>query len=85
MATKGLKPTLSILLDIPVDEGLRRKAAKAGLDRFEQTDSPFHRRVREGYLKMAREEPERWLVVDGTRTRAEIKRAIWEKVEELIE
>jgi dTMP kinase len=85
MATQGLKPVLSVLLDIPVDEGLRRKAAKAGLDRFEQTDSPFHRRVREGYLRMAREEPERWLVIDGTRTRAEIKRIVWQRVEGLLE
>ncbi len=81
MATQGLKPALSILLDIPVDEGLRRKAAKADLDRFEQTDSSFHRRVREGYLRMAREEPDRWLVIDGTKTRAEIKRIIWKRVE----
>ncbi len=85
MATQGLKPDLTILLDIPVDEGLRRKAAKAGLDRFEQTDSSFHRRVREGYLKMAQEQPARWLVIDGTRTKAEIKRVIWQRIEKLFD
>lgn len=85
MATQGLRPDLTILLDIPVEEGLMRKAAKAGLDRFEQTDSSFHRRVREGYLKMAQEQPARWLVIDGTRTRAEIRRTIWQRVEGLLD
>lgn len=84
MATLGLKPDLTVLLDIPVEEGLRRKAAKADLDRFEQTDSSFHRRVREGYLKMAHEEPQRWLVIDGTRIKADIKSAVWQRVERLV-
>lgn len=84
IATQGLKPDLTILLDIPVEEGLRRKALQAGLDRFEQTDSSFHRRVREGYLRMAREEPSRWLVVDGTKSKVEIRNIIWQKVKELV-
>jgi dTMP kinase len=84
MATQGLKPDLTVLLDIPVEEGLKRKAAQTGLDRFEQTDTPFHRRVRAGFLELAAQEPERWLVVDGTGSRADIKQAIWERVEGLI-
>ena len=84
IATQGLKPDLTILLDIPVEEGLRRKALQAGLDRFEQTDSSFHRRVREGYLRMAREEPSRWLVVDGTKSKSEIGNIIWQKVKEMV-
>ena len=84
MATQGLKPHLTILLDIPVEEGLRRKAQKAGLDRFEQTDSSFHRRVRAGYLEMVEEEPSRWLVIDGTRPKVEVMKTIWQAVERML-
>ncbi len=85
IATQGLKPDLTVLLDIPVEEGLRRKAGQSGLDRFEQTDSSFHRRVREGYLKMAHEEPGRWFLVDGTKPKSDIRNTIWKKVAELLE
>ena len=85
IATQGLKPDLTVLLDIPVEEGLRRKAGQSGLDRFEQTDSSFHRRVREGYLKMAHEEPGRWFLVDGTKPKNDIRDTIWKKVAELLE
>ena len=66
MATGGLKPDLTILLDIPVEDGLARKAVMGTPgDRFEQTAIDFHRRVRQGYLALAAEEPERWLVIDA--------------------
>jgi dTMP kinase len=81
LATQGLTPNLTVLLDIPVEEGLRRKAAQTGLDRFEQTDALFHRRVRQGYLELAAQEPERWMVIQGTRSKAEIRNMIWERVE----
>jgi dTMP kinase len=67
-ATQGLKPDLTILLDIPVEEGLARKRAKKQ-DRFEQEALAFHQRVREGYLKLAADEPERWLVVDASQSK----------------
>ncbi len=83
-ATRGLKPDLTIFLDIPVDEGLRRKTAMGSHDRFEQTDATFHQRVREGYLKMAKEEPARWLVVDGTQSKKTIKENIWQRISQLL-
>ncbi len=58
MATSGLKPDLTILLDLDPKVGLKRAIRGQG-DRLEQEDLSFHRRVREGYLKIARREPQR--------------------------
>lgn len=64
-ATGGLLPHLTILLDLPVEIGLARKGPDER-NRFEAgLDLGFHRRVRDGYLKMAAEEPDRWAVVDA--------------------
>jgi dTMP kinase len=82
-ATQGLEPVLTILLDISVKEGLARKRAQKR-DRFEREELAFHRRVREGYLKLARAEPERWLVVDATQSKGEIAKIIWQRVHQLI-
>jgi len=82
-ATQGLKPDLTVLLDIPVEEGLARKRVKKQ-DRFEQEDIAFHQRVREGYLKLAVNEPERWLVIDATQPKENIAEIIWQKVRQLI-
>jgi len=79
IATGGLRPDLTVLLDIPVEEGFARKRV-AGQDRFEQEDVTFHRRVRKGYLEMAAAEPERWLVVDACQSRAKIRETIWSRV-----
>jgi len=83
-ATQGLTPDLTVLLDIPVAEGLARKG-KRNLDRFEQEDITFHQRVRDGFLKLATEEPERWLVVDARQPRSKIADIIWQKVKELLQ
>lgn len=82
LATGGLRPALTFLLDVPVDEGLRRKGASD--DRFEEEGLAFHRRVRTGYLRLAREEPRRILVVDGRRPAREIARRIWARVAPLL-
>ena len=82
-ATQGLKPDLTILLDMPVEEGLARKGGERQ-DRFEQEDIAFHRKVREGYLKLAAEEPDRWLMVDARQSKARISKLIWEKVRQLL-
>ena len=82
-ATQGLKPDLTVLLKLPVADGLKRK--KAGKpDRFEQEELAFHRRVMEGYAKLAASEPERWLVVDATQSKKKIAGIIWQKVSQLI-
>ncbi len=83
IATQELKPNLTVLLDIPARAGLSRKRAKRQ-DRFEQEGLAFHQRVREGYLKMAAEEPERWLVVDASQSKAKIREIIWQRVSQLL-
>ena len=82
-ATQGLKPDLIVLLDIPVGEGLARKSVKKQ-DRFEQEDIAFHQRVREGYLKLAANDPKRWVVIDATQPKTEIREIIWQRVNQLL-
>ena len=66
VATDGLKPDLTILLDVPPEIGLRRKAP-GEVTRFEaEFDLAFHRRVREGFLALAATEPSRFAIVDAT-------------------
>ncbi len=69
-ATGGLKPDLTVLLDIRVDTGLARKEQH---DRFEQEELAFHERVREGYLALAKAEPGRWLYGDTAVHLARVK------------
>ena len=86
IAMQDIRPDLTILMDVPVTEGLARKARmKAEGDRFEKSEVAFHERVHEGYLKMAKDEPERWLVVDGLQSREKIKNIIRQKVDRLTE
>ena len=80
MGTQGLRPDLTVLLDFPVEQGLARKRRH---DRFEREGLAFHHRVRQGYLEMAKKEPERWLVIDASLPKREIGRLIWERVEPL--
>lgn len=82
-ATQGLKPDLAILLDMPVEEGLARKGARKQ-DRFEQEDIAFHQKVREGYLKLATNDPQRWLVVDASQSKTKIAQIIWQRVSQML-
>ena len=81
-ATQGLKPDLTVLLDMPAEKGLARKSTRKQ-DRFEQEEIAFHQRVREGYLKLAANDPERWLVIDATQSKQKIARIIWQRVSQL--
>ena len=81
--TLGLRPALAILLDISVEEGLARKRGSRQ-DRFEQEEAAFHQRVREGYLKLAASESERWLVIDATKSKEKIAEIIWKRVSQLL-
>ena len=83
IATGALKPDLTVLLDIPVSEGFARKTGQAP-DRFEKEARAFHQRVRKGYLQLACEEPQRWLVIDAMLPKEKIKQIIWEKVSSLL-
>jgi dTMP kinase len=85
IAAQGLRPDLTVLLDLPAEEGLSRTQAKAQSDRFEREEPAFHERLRQGYHSLATREPERWLVVDATQPPRVVTDAIWRRVEALLE
>ncbi len=86
-ATGGLHPDLTVCLDLPVLEGLRRKQSGdlAEWNRMEREQLAFHERVRQGYLALAAAEPQRWLVVDATQSVGAVQESIRARVAVLIE
>jgi len=82
LATSGIRPDLTVLLDCPVETGLERAMARinstdgAREERFELEAMEFHRRVRDGYLQLAAREPKRFVVIDGAAGVAETAAAI---------
>lgn len=83
-ATDGLTPDLTILLDVPVEEGLARKAP-GDVTRFEaEYDLAFHRRVRDGFLALAAAEPERFVVIDATGSPVDVGLAASAAVDRLV-
>ena len=77
-----LAPHLTLVLDIPVPEGLKRAAARAGKDnRYERMDVAFHERLRQGFLEIARLESGRCVVVDATRDVDAVAAQVWAAVE----
>jgi dTMP kinase len=81
-ATGGLRPDLTVLLDLPPVAGLVRRVPSA--DRLEAEPTEFHERVREGFLAQARQEPGRYLVLDATRPPGELSRAIQNRIREML-
>lgn len=79
-----LKPSLTFLLDINVEEGLRRNRHAQKKDRFELETVEFHSRVRKGYLQLAKEEPERIKVINAARGPGEIKKEVIDIVERFL-
>ena len=73
-ATGGLVPDMTVLLDVDVEEGLRRKKKDDEWNRLDAYTVEFHRRVRAGYLEMVKQGADRWVVVDAGQK--------WEKVQE---
>lgn len=82
LATQDLKPDIVVLLDLSSEEGLARKQDLK--DRFELEELSFHRRVREGYLKAAATEPDRWLVIDASLPKRRIAKIVWGEVSQLL-
>ncbi|HQX01253.1 MAG TPA: dTMP kinase, partial [Anaerolineales bacterium] len=65
-ATGGLTPDLTILLDLDVEVGLRRKKQnESEWNRMDDHEVKFYERVRAGYLEMVKQEPQRWVVVNS--------------------
>jgi dTMP kinase len=80
-STGGLKPDLTLLLDIPVDAGFARKIENCSeWNRLDAYARAFHERVRNGYLELANQEPERWVVIDAARDKDEVQNAMQQVV-----
>src|SRR5476651_146551 len=75
-----LKPDLTIILDVPVDVGMNRAAARRGAgapDRFEAEDLKFHEGLRDAYRQIAANEPQRCVLIDATADPATVAAGIW--------
>lgn len=86
-ATGGLVPDLTVLLDLPPEISRVRRAAdtrRAGEDRMESLPEEFHERVRQRFLDLARREPHRYLVLDGSDPREQVQEAIRRRVRDLV-
>lgn len=79
--TGGLKPDLTILLDLDPVTGLERAARRGQPDRLERADLSFHQRVRQGFLDLARQEPQRFTVLDATHPPERTAQAVWKAVQ----
>ncbi len=80
-ATGGLKPDLTLLLDIPVKEGMQRKVDNdSEWNRLDAYAEAFHCRVREGYLTLAGAEPDRWAIVDAARSKEQVQQSMQQAI-----
>lgn len=76
------RPHLTLVFDLPVEVGLERAHARAGSEmRFESKGLAFHQRLRDGFLAIARAEPQRCAVVDANGTLDDVGAAVWGAVE----
>ena len=103
IATQGITPDITFLLDCPPEGGLGRLGSlqfrfplesgdhlsesridQEGARRFEEEPMDFHRRVREGYLEIAKQEPHRWCIIDATRSEDQIGDVVWQRVQGML-
>ncbi len=85
-ATGGLRPDLTLLLDLPVETGLERIRQRdgTGIDRIENESLCFHRRLREGYQALADAEPRRFVAIDALRPVEAVWADVWSAVRRLL-
>ncbi|MGJ3241862.1 MAG: dTMP kinase [Opitutales bacterium] len=85
-AVGSMEPDMTIVLDVPAEVGMNRikKRVTDIPDRMEQENIGFYKRVREGYLMLAKQLPGRFRVIDGTRDVMEIEAEIWDEVSQLL-
>jgi dTMP kinase len=83
-ATRGLKPDLTLLLDLDVEVGLRRRAQGGNWNRMDAYDLDVHQRARQGYHQLAQAEPQRWVTILASRpfeiVQATIRQVVLERL-----
>jgi dTMP kinase len=78
LAIGDFAPDLTVILDLPVDIGLARAAARSTADRFERLDRDFHESLRRGFRRIAADDPVRCVLIDASGDRAAVHRAVIE-------
>jgi dTMP kinase len=79
-----LKPDLTVILDLPVEIGIKRAAARRGADapdRFESEQIDFHQKLRDAYREIALNEPQRCMLIDAAGTPEEVAEKVWAAVQ----
>jgi dTMP kinase len=82
------KPDLTFILDVPAKEGIRRADSRrgaGGADRFEGETLAFHERLRDGFLTLAANEPDRCVLIDATTSKDEVADQIWRVVQKKLD
>lgn len=80
LATGGLNPDLTFLLDLPVEIGLERRLAGRGINRLDRETPGFHQSVATAFRNLAALDPARWRVIDATASVQMVHTAIWSQV-----
>lgn len=80
-----LRPDITLLLDVDIDTGLQRAEERAELDRFESEQRQFFEQVRKAYLELAANNPQRYRIVDASRSLAEVQQSISDYLDEAID
>jgi dTMP kinase len=86
VSTEGMRPDLTLLLDLPVIQGIERSVGRGqGSDRFEEQDLEFKQRVRQAYLDRQSDEPDRIRIINATKSVESVHTQIWDLVSNLID
>jgi dTMP kinase len=81
---QGFQPDMTLLLDLPIELGMKRAGKRGALDRFEQEQKVFFEQVREAYLDRARQDPERFRIIDAGQELAAVQQQLDQVIDELI-
>jgi dTMP kinase len=81
-ATGGLEPDLTLLLDVNVEEGLKRRSQGGEWNRLDAYSLAFYQRVQAGYYEMVKAEPQRWVIIDANQSPDLVHAAVWKVVTE---
>lgn len=84
ISTGGFRPDITILIDVDVNVGLLRNRKANKVDRIELEEIEFHRRVRDGYLEIARQQPRRIKIIDGSKGIEDIHRQVISEMESIL-